>query len=449
MAQLIRAIPVAIALLVVACGSGSSSPPATGSPAMATTPGISSTSPLCTGSGRCIAISAKAAETDILGAFATVKDGDTIALEAGTYQFNDQVTVGTANNLTIVGAGKGKTVLDFHGQKVGGEDAIFAQSLKGLTFQDFTVQDSPGNATRVLDVTGLTFRSVEVKWTATDNKSHGAYGLYPVQSTNVLIENCSISGASDSGIYVGQSQQIVVRNNEAFANVAGIEIENSFFADVYGNTAHDNTAGILVFDLPGLMQEGGHNIRVYMNTIQSNNTENFAAMADIVGLVPGGTGFFVMANHDVEVFQNTIVGNKDSGSGIISYALAQMSFTDKNYYEWPSKVYLHDNTYMSDGTMPDTASQIGLLLSTAMSAYPGGHVPDVLWDGIADPNLAAGTNPMQLCIKEPQASAVCDMHFDQLDSSYSNLSKILVCDPTPFDCTLPSLPPVSFPGLTP
>ena len=230
----------------------------------------------------------------------------------GTYQFNDQLTLGTANNLTIVGAGKGKTVLDFHGQKVGAKTRIFAQSVKGLTFQDFTVQDSPGNASRVLDVTGLTFRSVEVKWTSTDSKSHGAYGLYPVQSTNVLIENCTISGASDSGIYVGQSQQIVVRNNEAFANVAGIEIENSFFADVYDNNAHDNTAGILVFDLPGLMQEGGHNIRVYMNTIQSNNTENFAAKGDIVGLVPGGTGFFVMANHDVEVFQNTIVGNKDS-----------------------------------------------------------------------------------------------------------------------------------------
>ncbi len=384
-----------------------------------------------------------------MGAFATVKDGDTIALAAGTYQFNDQITIGTANNLTIVGAGKGKTVLDFHGQKVGGEDALFAQSIKGLTFEDFTVQDSPGNASRVLDVTGLTFRSVEVKWTSTDSKSHGAYGLYPVQSTNVLIENCSISGASDSGIYVGQSQQIVVRNNEAFANVAGIEIENSFFADVYANSAHDNTAGILVFDLPGLMQEGGHNIRVYMNTIQSNNTENFAAMGDIVGLVPGGTGFFVMANHDVEVFQNTIVGNKDSGSGIISYALAQMPFTDKNYYQWPSNVYLHDNMYMGDGTMPDVQAQIGQVLETGWNAYPGGHVPDVLWDGIADPGKPAGPNPMQLCIKEPQASAVCNMHFDQLDTNAPDETKIIVCDATPFDCTLPPLPAVSFAGLTP
>lgn len=439
-------MPGVIAALAVACSSSTSSGPA---PAASSSPTISSSSPLCTGSGRCVAISARTAETDISGAFAQVKDGDTLAFAAGTYEFNDQLSLGTANNVTIIGAGEGKTIFDFHGQKGGGEDALFAQSVKGLTFEDFTIQDSPGNASRVLDVTGLTFRSVEVKWTSSNSKSHGAYGLYPVQSTNVLIEKCSISGAADSGIYVGQSQQIVVRDNEAFGNVAGIEIENSFFADVYGNTAHDNTAGILVFDLPGLMQEGGHNIRVYMNTIQSNNTENFAAMGDIVGLVPGGTGFFVMANHDVEVFQNTIVGNKDSGSGIISYALAQMAFTDPNYYEWPSKVYLHDNIYMGNGATPDLLSDIGIVLQTGTSAYPGGHVPDVLWDGIVDPKLPAGPNPMQLCIKEPQASAVCNMHFDQIDTSAPDEAKVIVCDATPFDCALPSLPAVTFPGLTP
>jgi hypothetical protein len=57
---------------------------------------------------------------------------------------------------------------------------------------------------------------------------------------------------------------------------------------------------------------------------------------------------------------------------------------DAHYYEWPSKVYLHDNMYMNNGTMPDLASEIGIVLSTGTSAYPGGHVPDVLWDGIAD-----------------------------------------------------------------
>jgi parallel beta-helix repeat protein len=451
MAHFDWALPGAIAVLAIACGSSASSSSSTASDGGSDggTGHISSSSPLCTGSGRCVAISAKATETEISAAFAQVKDGDILAFAAGTYEFNNQLALGTANNVTVVGAGEGKTILDFHGQKVGGDDAIFAQSVQGLTYEDFTIQDSPGNGSKVLGVTGLTYRSVEVKWTSSNNKSHGAYGLYPVQSTNVLIEKCSVSGASDSGIYVGQSQNVVVRDSTVFQNVAGIEIENTFYADVYGNTAHDNTAGILVFDLPGLMQEGGHNIRIYMNTIQSNNTENFAAMGDIVGLVPGGTGFFVMANHDVEVFQNTIIGNKDTASGIISYALAQMPFTDTHYYEWPSKVYMHDNTYMSNGTMPDLNSQIGIVLYTGKSAYPGGNVPDVLWDGIADPSLPSGPNPMQLCIKEPQASAVCNLHFDQLDTNAPNEAKIIVCDATPFDCTLPALPPVTFLGLTP
>ena len=43
-----------------------------------------------------------------------------------------------------------------------------------------------------------------------------------------------------------------MRNTEAYFNVAGIEIENSYYADVYDNVAENNTAGILVFDLPDL-----------------------------------------------------------------------------------------------------------------------------------------------------------------------------------------------------
>jgi parallel beta-helix repeat protein len=420
-----------------ACSSSSSSSP----------PAITSSSPLCTGPGRCIVISPSAKETDIDGAFATVKDGDTIVFDAGTYNFENQLALGTANNVTVIGAGMRQSILDFTNQKEG-DDAFFVQSVNDFTMASLTIQNSPGNATRALAVTGLTYRSVEVTWAAAPSTTDGAYGLYPVQSSNVLIENCKISGASDSGIYVGQSQQIVVRNNEAFDNVAGIEIENSFFADVYGNNSHDNTGGILVFDLPGLMQEGGHNVRVYMNTITNNNTENFAAMGDIVSLVPGGTGFFVMANHDVEVFGNTITGNKTVAAGIISYALAQMAFTDPNYYEWPKNVYLHDNTYSGNGTLPDARNQVGILLATGTASYPTGTVPDVLYDGIVDPAVPTGPDPMMICIDEMMADAVCNMHFDQLDPNNPDITKTIVCGATPYACTLPALPAVSFPGLT-
>src|SRR6185437_11700127 len=98
--------PVGLLLLssvagVVACSSSSSSgPPAP----------ISSSSPLCTGTGRCVAISASATEAEVDGAFATAKSGDTIALAAGTYTFKNQLALANADNVTIVGAGQGMTV---------------------------------------------------------------------------------------------------------------------------------------------------------------------------------------------------------------------------------------------------------------------------------------------------------------------------------------------------
>jgi parallel beta-helix repeat protein len=404
------------------------------------------TSPLCPDAGRCVVLSSTAKESDIAAAFASVQNGDTIVFPPGTFSFSNLLALGTADNVSVVGSGADKTVLDFHGQKAG-EESLFAQSVSNLRYEGFTIQDSPGNGIKTLSVTGITFRSLVVTWTAMD-KTDGAYGLYPVQSQNVLIEHCTVSGASDSGIYVGQSQDIVVRNNEVFANVGGIEIENSFRADVHDNQAHDNTAGILVFDLPGLQQEGGHSIRVYSNTIATNNKGNFAAMGDIVGLVPAGTGFFVMANHDVEIFQNTFTDNKTGSAGIVSYAVAQMPFTDPNYVQYPSRVYLHDNTYTGGGTQPDLTSQIGLLLLTGLSAFPGGRVPDVFYDGIVDPNAPAGPNPMTICLKEASTSTVCNGHLDQLNMSNSNLAMITVCDPAPYACSLPPLPAVTFPGLS-
>jgi parallel beta-helix repeat protein len=431
----VLALGAAAVVAVVAGGCGSSSHDCVGT-----------SSPLCTGSGRCIAFAACASESDISTAFADVEDGDTLAFSAATYEFDNQLALGTADNVTVIGPGSGQTTLDFHAQAAA-EDSVFVQSVNNVTFQGFTVLDSPGNGFRTLSVNGVTFRDIGATWTA-QNSTDGPYGIYPVQSTQVLVDGCTISGASDSGIYVGQSQQIVVTNNTVFGNVAGIEIENSFFADVYNNTAHDNTAGILVFDLPGLQQEGGHNVRVYNNTIQNNNTRNFAENNDIVSIVPAGTGFFVMANHDVEVFGNTIQGNNTAGAGIISYALAQQPIDDPNYYEWPRNVSLHDNNYSGNGTEPDATSQVGLLLDTGMGSYPDGHVPDVMWDGEVDPSLPAGPNPLTLGINEPSASAVCNMNFEDVNPNNPNMSA-MVCGATPFECTLAPLPPVTWPGLSP
>ena len=116
-----------------------------------------------------------------------------------------------------------------------------------------------------------------------------------------MIEHCIAIAASDAGIYVGQSEYIIVRYSEAFDNVAGIEIENSTRADVYGNNVHGNTGGILVFDLPDLPVKEGRLVRIFDNIIKNNNLENFAPEGNIVGKVPAGTGIMIMATEMVEV----------------------------------------------------------------------------------------------------------------------------------------------------
>jgi parallel beta-helix repeat protein len=380
-------------------------------------------------------------EADIASDFATVQDNDQLAFAPGTYEFNNQLALGTANGVIVIGSGMGQTILDFHGQQAA-EDGLFAQSVNDLTIEDLTIEETPGNGIKTLGVTGMTFRSLEVKWAALDH-TDGPYGLYPVQCKNVMIESCKISGASDSGIYIGQSDHIVVQKNEAFNNVAGIEIENSFNADVHDNNSHDNTGGILVFDLPNLQQEGGHNVRVYNNQIVHNDTRNFAPSGDIVGLVPAGTGFFVMANHDVEVFGNTITDNQTVGAGIISYKISMMTFTDPKYYEYPKRVYLHDNTYSGNGTLPDARNQVGLLLGTLGMK----QVPDVLYDGEVDPAAGSGMNTMQICVKEPKADGVCDLEFPKLNANYTNLKMVIDCAAPYLACTLPPLPAVTWTGM--
>jgi parallel beta-helix repeat protein len=238
---------------------------------------------------------------------------------------------------------------------------------------------------------------------------------------------------------------VIVQNSEAASNVSGIEIENTFFADVFGNDAHDNTAGILVFDLPNLQQLGGHDVRVHDNKIHDNNTKNFAASGDIVGLVPSGTGFFVMANSNVEIFNNAFTNNSTVQSAVISYYVSQIKITDPNYYPIPSKIFIHDNTYAGGGKSPDVSNNIGLLLDTVITKFPNGVVPEILYDGVTDPmKTTPPNNPMQICVKNAGA-VVANLHLDKLNSSNTNLAQIMVVDSAPYDCTLPPVAPVTLP----
>ncbi len=180
-------------------------------------------------------------ERDLQTQLITAGDSAVIELPEGHFMFTKSLLVDGNKYLTIKGQGIDKTILSFEMQEEGAEGLKIANGVS-IIIENFTIENAKGDNIKVTDTRGITIRNVKSQWTGTPEESNGAYAFYPVLSSNVLVENCIAIGASDAGIYVGQSDSVIIRNNEAYYNVAGIESENSRWVEIYGNHAHDNTA---------------------------------------------------------------------------------------------------------------------------------------------------------------------------------------------------------------
>lgn len=307
------------------------------------------------------------AEQQLQTALIEAEPGDTVQLGRGRIELTSGLSL-DVDRVTIRGDGEDRSILSFNNQRRGAEGLLVTSD--GVTLRDFAVENTRGDGIKVRDCDGITFRGVRMEWTRGPNPDNGAYGLYPVNCANVLIRDSIVRGASDAGIYVGQSRNIIVRDNLVELNVAGIEIENSFGSDVFGNTATRNTGGILVFDLPGVPQSGGHSTRVFENRVVGNNTPNFAPPGNIVGIVPAGTGMLIMASRNVHVYENEI---GDNGTGNVIIVAYREPFTDANYNPLPRDVVIRDNRFGNAGYAP-----AGVLAPLGEAGVP---IPDVMWDG--------------------------------------------------------------------
>lgn len=310
---------------------------------------------------------------EIQEALILASPGDIIKLSNGVYELEDSLSI-DIDGISFIGSDINKTILSFEKQQTGAQGLLITSD--NVTLSDFAVVNAKGDAIKAKGVDNIKFIKVKTEWTGGPKETNGAYGLYPVESTNILIDNCVAIGASDAGIYVGQSQNIIVKNSRAEFNVAGIEIENSYFADVFDNIATNNTGGILVFDLPGLPQQGGHHVRVFNNKIINNNTDNFAPEGNIVGEVPRGTGVIVQANSFVDIFENTIEENETINIAIVTYPYET---EDKEYNPHPRNVQIYNNTFGKSGYRPDLETGE---LAKMLYELSGGEMPDIFWDGV-------------------------------------------------------------------
>ena len=309
------------------------------------------------------------AQTRLQEALILAEPGDVVQLAEGVFMLTDGLSL-DVNGVTVRGAGMDKSILDFSHQMGAGEGLLVTSD--DVVLRDFGVRDSRGDGIKSKGADRIVYHAIRVDWSGEPKASNGAYGIYPVESENVLIDASVVRGASDSGIYVGQSRNIIVRESIAVQNVAGIEIENCYDADVHDNVATQNTGGILVFDLPGLPQQGGHNVRVFDNIIVNNVTPNFAPPGNIVANVPSGSGVIVMANRNVEVYDNVFEGNATSNIMIVGYRYGP---APTGYNPLPRQVRALGNVHGRTGFAPSLPG--GAQLAAAF----GGSLPPVLWDG--------------------------------------------------------------------
>jgi parallel beta-helix repeat protein len=383
------------------------------------------------------AVSPSASDVDtVQTALIELKTGQTLCFRPGTYSFDKLLTLNGTAEVTVKGLGatRDEVVLDFINQTSG--DDAFTVEADRFTIENLTIKDPPGDGVKVSGSDRPTFRNLKAFYSAGSVAENGAYALYPALSTNVLIEDCDVSGSSDAAIYLGQSTTGIVRNNKAHGAVIGIEVENSDDVEVYGNETWDNTTGFLIVNLPGLPRKQAHRINVHDNVCRENNRENFAPEGGFAAGLPRGGGMTIMGAHNVEVHANTFEKNSGPAVVIVSWPtfaiLGGLTTDDTEFEQFAETLYFHDNTFTGNGQTPqDTFADLGFTT-----------IEDFFWDGVIDEAAEPSTaDARRLCIQEEGATFRNLNGVDGVSDPTTQKT-----DLTPHDCTHPALEAVALPS---
>ncbi len=402
------------------------------------------------------------ATRDMIAAMIQAAPGDVIQFECGYYELTSSLQLSHTEDVLIKGCGKDGTVLSFKTNNA--PEGILAVSVRGITIQDLTVVDTAGNGIELRGVDHATLSRVRAIWSSgggrasadpinasnfaakikvpctdpatanpdapenkllgaladttspdyTVSKLSGRYGIYPVSSENVLIEDSESIGASDAGIYVGQTNNAIIRNSRSAFNVFGFEIENVQGGEYADNLAECNTGGFLIYDLDGLRQYGGRS-RMHGNTARMNNTYNFTS-GGIVGNVPSGSGMITLAYDQIDIFDNQFIDNDTAGIIHTSYEIFpegagrpaehRIDWYTEGLHIWHNK-FVNNGNHLPLPTTTNLANQdvakflpaiVGLknqvacliptnlaqCLSAGVSNLAGVRGAHIIWDGLLD-----------------------------------------------------------------
>lgn len=315
-----------------------------------------------------------------------------ITLPAGNFQLKRSLTL-TQDNVHLKGQGIGKTILNFGGQ-VSGSEGIRV-SGKNIVLSDFSLYETPGDGIKAIDSENITFKHLEVGWKHGASNKQGTYAIYPVASKNILIEHCETFGATEAGIYVGQSTGSKVIHNYAYNNTVGIEAENSVDTVIADNRIIDNSLGVLISDIPGLPMFG-KNTHILRNEIRNNNRANDIDNKAHLGYNQNGAGVVLVATKSVLVDQNHFSAHLITDIAVLHYHSTNFRRSRVLYDPNVRDIQIGSNHHKA----------IAQPTSNVRHAFYKWVVPDasrtLLWDGrISQDKLYAPlSNWQHLCLKE-------------------------------------------------
>ena len=289
------------------------------------------------------------------------RPGDLIRIYPGVY--NETVYI-DKDNISLQGIIINGEWPTLDGQKTMNDAILY--SGNGVLVENMKITNYKGNG--IMGQAGNNY-IIRNNWIV----DTGVYGIFPQFGKNGLVERNVLTGIEDAAIYIGMCDNVDVRFNEVFGNVAGIEIENSRHALVEYNYAHDNTGGILAFLTPGLPIKTCYDVIIRNNFVYNNNTKNFGAPGSTVSHIPKGTGMLVMAADDVTIENNIIMGNENAGITITDYGFAGIDHASDPESEPNSdRITLLDNFMSNNGQ--DPIDDVKALMVTKLSKLG----PDIL-----------------------------------------------------------------------
>jgi hypothetical protein len=305
-----------------------------------------------------------------------VKDGDTVAIDAGTYE--SDVARWSASNLVLRGVG-GYAHMKANGASFGGK-AIWViagnnTTVESIEFSLCTVVDHNGAGIREegtsLTVRGCFFHDNQDGILAGDNAA-----------SDIVIEHCEFVGNGfgdglSHNLYINHVRSLTFRYNYSHRASIGHELKSRAYTNyiLFNRLANEATGtGSREIDLPN-----GGTAYIIGNEIQQGpQGEN----SNIVGY--GLEGLTNPTPHEVYLVNNTIVNQKGAGSFL-------------NVQNGTALVKAYNNIFAGPGSLiAGSATAIDSMGNIAASVGSIGFVDAATYDYhllVASPAIDAGTDP--------------------------------------------------------